>query len=84
MAGARRYSEEFRQMADISNAAKMGVAATGFLALAAVAAVAVGTFLPPNGMSSGTIAPVDRYRASQVGSEDITLGDQSVPQDPPN
>src|ERR1041384_6626538 len=52
---------------------------------AAVVAVGLGAYglgrvYPPLGPSSGTVAPAQRYVSSQVGADDVTLGDQSVPQ----
>ena len=36
---------------------------------------------PPSGEDvAGTIAPAQRYRAEQIGSQDIQLGDQSIQQ----
>ena len=64
--------------AKLSNNAKMGIAAT-CLAVVAVGAYSIGRVFPPIGESAGTIAPAERYRSSQVGAEDITLGDNSVP-----
>ena len=52
---------------------------------AAVVAVGLGAYglgrvYPPLGPSSGTVAPAQRYVSSQVGDQDVTLGDTSVPQ----
>src|SRR5262245_11468075 len=64
----------------LSSNAKLGVAATGLVAVLAIGAVAVGTLQPPfGGESAGTIAPAERYRAAQVTTSDVTLGDDSVP-----
>src|SRR5690606_14764216 len=65
----------------LSNNAKVGVAAPSTVALLAVGAVTIGAILPPSGGElSGTIAPVERYRSTQVTDADVTLGDDSVPQ----
>jgi hypothetical protein len=65
----------------LSNNAKLGIAATSMVALLAVGAVTIGAILPPSGGElSGTIAPVERYRSTQVTEGDVTLGDDSVPQ----
>ena len=49
------------------------------LVLVAGGAYIVGRVYPPMGAgTSGTIAPAERYRASQVQNGDIGLGDTSV------
>jgi hypothetical protein len=55
------------------------------LTSAAVVAVGLGAYglgrvYPPMGPSAGTIAPAERYVSSQVGENDVTLGDTAVPE----
>jgi hypothetical protein len=35
---------------------------------------------PPLGPTAGTVGPADRYVSSQIGANDVTLGDTSIPQ----
>ena len=53
------------------------------VSVAAIAVIAIGAYglgrvYPPLGPTAGTIAPADRYVSSQVGENDVTLGDTSV------
>ena len=64
--------------AKLSNNAKMGIALAGLVVVAGGLYTA-GRINPPSGETAGTIAPAQRYQASQVSSGDITLGDNSVP-----
>ena len=51
------------------------------LVLAAAGVLVAGGYLPPNGKeTAGTIVPAERYRAAQVGSSDVKLGDKTIPQ----
>src|SRR5436305_6269872 len=63
----------------LNNRNKMVVTTAGVLAVA-VAAYGLGRVYPPVGPSAGTIAPAQRYVSSQVGEQDVTLGDTSVPE----
>ena len=66
--------------AKVSNNTRIVVAGAAVLVVAGIA-YGVGRVYPPQGASaSGTIAPAQRYQASQVSSADVTLGDTSVPQ----
>jgi len=50
------------------------------LALTAMGVAVGGGYFPPNShQTAGTIVPAERYRAQQVGSSDVRLGDQSIP-----
>src|SRR4028119_648112 len=49
------------------------------VAVVAVAAYGIGRVYPPLGETAGTITPSERYVSSQVGENDVTLGDTSVP-----
>src|SRR4051794_3760904 len=63
----------------LSNKQRM-LAASAVMVLVAGGAYYVGRVYPPqHGVTSGTIAPADRYRSSQVQSSDVVLGDNSVP-----
>ena len=52
------------------------------LIVAFVAGVAIGylgSMVPPdNDGMTGTVAPAQRYRANQMSSEDVVLGDQAL------
>src|SRR4029078_12920969 len=61
----------------LSNSRKMILSATGILAVG-VAAYGLGRVYSPLGPSQGTGAPSQRYVSSQIGCEDVTLGDTSV------
>src|SRR3954453_14250152 len=63
----------------ITNQRKMYLTTAGVLAFG-LAAYGLGRVYPPLGPSAGTIAPADRYVSSQVGDEDVTLGDTAVPE----
>src|SRR5678815_6031918 len=66
--------------AKVSNNSKFLVSGAAILIVAG-AAYGVGRIYPPQGgLSSGTIAPAERYQVSQVGTADVVLGDTSVPQ----
>ena len=39
----------------------------------------MGRSFPPRGETAGTIAPAERYRATQIDTQDVVLGDDSVP-----
>src|SRR5207248_6522123 len=63
----------------VSNKSKMYLTTAGVLAFG-VAAYGLGRVYPPLGPSAGTVAPAQRYVASQVGEADVTLGDTAVPE----
>src|SRR6476661_8763191 len=63
----------------LSNSRKMILSATGILAVG-LAAYGLGRVYPPLGPSAGTVAPSQRYVSGQIGENDVTLGDTSVPQ----
>ena len=51
------------------------------LAVAIAAVVFFGSNYPPDSeMASGTIVPAERYRADQITSDDVMLGDESIAQ----
>ncbi len=51
------------------------------LAVAIAAVVFFGGNYPPDSeMASGTIVPAERYRADQITSDDVVLGDESLAQ----
>src|SRR3954466_15730217 len=59
------------------NSVKLALTSAGVLAFG-LAAYGLGRVYPPLGPSAGTVAPAQRYVASQVG--EVTLGDTSVPE----
>ena len=63
----------------LNQSQKMYLVTAGVLAFG-VAAYGLGRVYPPLGPSAGTIAPAQRYQASQVGEADVTLGDTSIPE----
>src|SRR6185437_11574480 len=62
-----------------SNNRKMILTSAAVLVVG-LGAYGLGRVYPPLGPSSGTVAPAQRYVNSQVGEQDVTLGDTSVPQ----
>ena len=56
---------------------KISIIAVGAVILAAIAYFGV-TYPPGSDDMAGTIAPAERYRASQPTSEEIQLGDQAL------
>ena len=60
------------------NKSKMILATVG-VAVIAVGAYGLGRVYPPLGETSGTIAPAERYRSSQVDASSISLGDTEIP-----
>ena len=54
------------------------------LGLAAAGVILVGHYvfeIPPGGLdATGTVAPAQRYRAAQIQSKDVKLGDQAIAQ----
>jgi len=62
-----------------SNTNRMALAGVA-LVLVAGGAYYFGRVYPPrDAPTSGTIAPADRYRSSQIQNSDVALGDNSVP-----
>src|SRR5215210_6051066 len=49
-------------------------------ALVVAGAYGIGRVYPPLGETAGTITPSERYVSSQVGENDVTLGDTAVPE----
>ena len=61
----------------VSTNRKMILTTAGVLVFG-VAAYGLGRVYPPLGPTAGTVAPAERYVASQVAEGDVTLGDTSV------
>src|SRR5580698_6842931 len=65
-------------------AARLSSNSRTLIAAAALTVIAAGAYMtarlnPPQGASTtGTIQPAERYRASQVGTSDVALGDNGV------
>ena len=51
---------------------------TAVVMAVAVGAYGIGRVYPPLGETAGTISPSERYVSSQVGENDVTLGDTSI------
>ena len=60
------------------NKSKVILAAAG-VAVIAAGAYGLGRVYPPIGETSGTIAPAERYRSSQVDANGVSLGDTEIP-----
>ena len=48
------------------------------VAVVAVVGYFASSYPPSSEEAAGTIAPAERYRADQIGSEDVKLGDESL------
>ena len=64
--------------ADKEQDSKVLLATVG-VAVIAVGAYGLGRVYPPLGETSGTIAPAERYRSSQVDANGVSLGDTEIP-----
>src|ERR1700759_825053 len=68
-------------MANANNSKRKIWIGASVLVLAAAGVLVAGQYYPPHGaMTSGTIAPAERYHNAQVGDNDVKTGDSSTAQ----
>src|SRR4028118_1786760 len=73
-----RISWGAKVMATATTDNRKYLVSTAIVLAVAVGAYGIGRVYPPLGDTAGTITPSERYVASQVGENDVTLGDTAV------